>query len=143
MERRAEQAVLRTYVENQAILELILLYRASKCKKKQGAGQRGLFMGPYFYLFIRLLSAFFLFMSRCKQNKIKLSIIGCNLSKKHKITLYKTQNRESNYVDRTSFSLIFTRSYLPAQKFGDRHPNTIELAGCLVHALCDFKATWH
>ena len=32
LETRAPPAVLRTYVENQAILELILLYRASKCK---------------------------------------------------------------------------------------------------------------
>ena len=39
LETRAELAVLRTYVENQAILELILLYRASKCKqtKEQGS----------------------------------------------------------------------------------------------------------
>ena len=39
LETRAELAVLRTYVENQAILESILLYRASKCKqtKEQGA----------------------------------------------------------------------------------------------------------
>ena len=29
----AEPAVLRTYVENQAILEPILLYRGSKCKQ--------------------------------------------------------------------------------------------------------------
>ena len=33
LETRAELAVLRTYVENQAILEPILLYRASKCKQ--------------------------------------------------------------------------------------------------------------
>ena len=32
LETQAELAVLRTYVENQAILEPILLYRASKCK---------------------------------------------------------------------------------------------------------------
>ena len=31
--KRAEPAVLRTYVENQAILEPILLYRGSKCKQ--------------------------------------------------------------------------------------------------------------
>ena len=39
LETRAELAVLRIYVENQAILELILLYRASKCKqtKEQGS----------------------------------------------------------------------------------------------------------
>ena len=57
METRAELAVLRSYVENQAILE-------------QGrAGQQGLFMDPYFYFFIRLLLAFFSFSC---QNKIKL-----------------------------------------------------------------------
>ena len=39
LETRAEPAVLRTYVENEAILEPILLYRASKCKqtKEQGS----------------------------------------------------------------------------------------------------------
>ena len=39
LETRAEPAILRTYVENQAILEPILLYRASKCKqtKEQGS----------------------------------------------------------------------------------------------------------
>ena len=33
LETRAEPAVLRTYVDNQAILEPILLYRVSKCKQ--------------------------------------------------------------------------------------------------------------
>ena len=33
LETRTELAVLRTYVENQAILEPILLYWASKCKQ--------------------------------------------------------------------------------------------------------------
>ena len=32
---RAELALLRTYVENQAILEPILLYQASKCKQNK------------------------------------------------------------------------------------------------------------
>ena len=38
LETRAELAALHTNVENQAILELILLYRGSKCKhtKEQG-----------------------------------------------------------------------------------------------------------
>ena len=36
---QAKLAVLRTYVENQAILEPVLLYRTSKCKqtKEQGS----------------------------------------------------------------------------------------------------------
>ena len=33
LETRAELVVLRTYVENQAMRESILLYRASKCKQ--------------------------------------------------------------------------------------------------------------
>ena len=39
LEAQAEPAVLCTYVENQAILEPILIYRASKCKqtKEQGS----------------------------------------------------------------------------------------------------------
>ena len=39
LETQAELAVLRTYVENQTILEPILLYRVSKCKqtKEQGS----------------------------------------------------------------------------------------------------------
>ena len=38
LQTRAELAALRIYVENQAILEPILLYQASKCKqiKEQG-----------------------------------------------------------------------------------------------------------
>ena len=31
------------------------------------------------------------------------AIIGCNLSKKRKLTQYKTQNGESNYVDHNFF----------------------------------------
>ena len=33
LETRAELVVLRTYVENQAMRETLLLYRASKCKQ--------------------------------------------------------------------------------------------------------------
>ena len=97
-------------------------------------------MDSYFYLFIRLLSAFFFLCQDANKTRSHCAIIGCNLSKKLKLTLYKTQNRESNYVDH-KFSLIFTRSYLQVQNLGDRHPNTIELASCLFNVLCDFKAT--
>ena len=83
-------------------------------------------------------------MSRCKQNKVKL-LYNCNLSKKRKLTLYKTQNREPNYVDHKFFFNFYQElpTYLPMQNLGDRHPNTIELASWLVHVLCDFKASWH
>ena len=73
----------------------------------------------------------FSFMSRSNCDRI-----GCDYSNKHNLTLYKTRN-----VVTISSSLIFTRSYLPVQNLGDRHPNTIELPSWLVHVLCDFKAT--
>ena len=54
LEARAEVAVLRTYVENQAILEPTLVYQASKCKqtKEQGGEDCLSIMDSYFYLFI-------------------------------------------------------------------------------------------
>ena len=74
-------------------------------------------------------------MSRCNKTRSNCAIIGRNLSKKHKLTLYKTLNREPNYVDHKFF---FNFCYeLPVQKLGDRHANTIELASWLVHVLCD------
>ena len=62
-------------------------------------------MDPYFYLFIRLLSAFFLFFCQdANKTRSNGGIIGCNLSKrnktKNKSTMCKTQSREPNYVDR-------------------------------------------
>ena len=66
-------------------------------------------MDSYFYLFIRLLSAFFFLCQDANKTRSHCAIIGWNLSKKLKLTLYKTQNRESNYVDH-KFSLIFTRA---------------------------------
>ena len=94
-----------------------------------------------FIPFQKIIVSFF--PSLCQdanKSRSHCSIIGCNLSKKHKLTLYKTQNGESNY-DIIGFSLIFTRSYLPIQNLGDRHPNTIELASWLVLVFSDFKAT--
>ena len=55
-------------------------------------------MNSYFYLFIRF-SAFFLFYVKMQTKQDQTAIISCNLSKKHKPTPHKAQNRESNYVD--------------------------------------------
>ena len=38
LETRTELAILRSYVENQAILEPIVLYRASNCKQTKEQG---------------------------------------------------------------------------------------------------------
>ena len=57
-------------------------------------------MDPYFHLFIRLLSAFFSFFCQdANKTRSNRAIIGYNLSKRHKLTLCKTQGREQNYVD--------------------------------------------
>ena len=51
LETQAELAVLRSYVENQAILEPILLNRASKCKQTKGRAARTVY-GPVFFTFL-------------------------------------------------------------------------------------------
>ena len=75
--------------------------------------------GLIFLPFYEIIVSFFSFLCQ-DANKIRsnCAIIGCNLSKKHKLTLYKTQNGESNYVDH-KFFLIFTSSYLPARNLGN------------------------
>ena len=54
--------------------------------------------------FYKIIVSFFSFLSQ-DANKARpdCAIIGCNLSEKHKLTLYKTQNGESNYVGHKLF----------------------------------------
>ena len=97
--------------------------------------------GLIFLLFYQIIGSSFSFLCQDANKKTSnCAIIGCNLSKKHKLTQYKTKNGESNYVDH-KFFFNFYQELLPAQSFGDRHPNTIELPSWLVHVLRDFKAT--
>ena len=51
LETRADLVVLRTYVENQAILQPILLYRALKCKQTKEHGKVDCFLTPNFTFF--------------------------------------------------------------------------------------------
>ena len=60
LETRTEPAVLRTYVENQGILEPILLYRASKCKQTKEQGSEDIY-GLKFLHFYKTIVRFFLF----------------------------------------------------------------------------------
>ena len=60
LKTRAELAVLRTYFENQAILEPILLYRASKCKQTKEQGSWTVYE-PIFLPFCKIIVSFFLF----------------------------------------------------------------------------------
>ena len=98
LETRAELAVLRTYVENQSILELILFYLASKYKQTKEKGSDDCFWTHIFtfYFFIimfSLLSGFFLLFFFCQDANttgLNCAIISCTLSKKQKLALYQT-----------------------------------------------------
>ena len=46
---------------------------------------------------------FFFFISRCKQSKIKIFYVTLQFVKETKLTQYKTQNGESNYLDHKLF----------------------------------------
>ena len=95
---------------------------------------------PIFLPFYKIIVSFFSFFCQdANKTRSNSAIIDCNLSKKHKLILYKTQNGEQNYVD---YKVLFNFCQeLRVQKLGDRNPNTIELTSLLVHVLCDFKAT--
>ena len=90
-------------------------------------------------LYKNIISFFSFLCQDANKERSNFAILGCNLPKKHKLTLYKTQNGESNYVDH-KFFFNFYQELPPAQSLGDRHPNTIELPSWLVHVLCDSKS---
>ena len=55
-------------------------------------------------LFNKIIVSFFSFLCQdANKARSNCAIIGCNMSKKHKITQHKTQNGESNYVDHKFF----------------------------------------
>ena len=94
--------------------------------------------GLIFLPFYKITVNFFSFLCQnAKKTRSNCAIIGCNLSKKHKLTQHKTQNGESNYVDH-KFFFNFYQELPPVQSLGDRHPSTIELPSWLVY---DFKVT--
>ena len=72
LKTRAKLAVLRTYIENQAILEPFLLYRASNCKQTKEQGSNECLWTHIFTFLWDYCQLFFFILSRCKQNKIKL-----------------------------------------------------------------------
>ena len=99
LETRGEPAVLCVYVENQAILEPILLYRASKCKQAKEQGSEDC-LWTYIFTFLRDYYTFFSFF--CQNANIagsNCAIIGCYLAKKHKLALPQTWSKEPNYID--------------------------------------------
>ena len=90
LETQAELAILRTYVDNQAILEPILLYRGSKCKQTKDQGREDWLWTNIFYLFYKIIVSFFsFFCQNTNKRRSNCAIIDCNCSKKHKLILYK------------------------------------------------------
>ena len=60
--------------------------------------------GLIFLPFYKIIVSFFSFLCQdANKTRSNCAIIGCNLSKKHKLTLHKTQNGEPNYVDHKFF----------------------------------------
>ena len=60
--------------------------------------------GVIFFPSYQIIISFFSFLCEdANKTRSNCAIIGCNLSKKHKLTQYKTQNGESNYVDHKFF----------------------------------------
>ena len=89
----AELAVLRTYFENQAILEPILLYRSSRYKQTKEQGSNDGLSSHVFIFLCDYCQLFFFFFQNANKPGSKCATIGCNLSKKYKLALYKTQRR--------------------------------------------------
>ena len=60
--------------------------------------------GPIYSPFYKIIVSFFsFFCENANKTRSNCAIIACNLSKKHKLTHYKTQNGESNYVNHKFF----------------------------------------
>ena len=59
LETRVELAVIRTYVENQAILEPIIFYRVSKCKQTKEQGSEDCLWTHIFTIY-KIIVSFFL-----------------------------------------------------------------------------------
>ena len=86
-----------------------------------------------YLLFYKIIVSFFsFFYEDVNKTRANCAIIGYNLSKEHKLALYKTENGEPNYIDKFFFTFC---KELRVQKLGTK------LASWLMHVLCDFKAT--
>ena len=72
LETQAELAVRRTYVENQAILKPILLYRASQCKQTKEKCNEDCLWTHIFTFLCDCYQFSIPFLSRCKYSRIKL-----------------------------------------------------------------------
>ena len=68
--------------------------------------------GPIFLPFYKIIVSFFSFFCQdANKTGRNCAIIGCNMSKKHKLALYKTQSSEPNYVDHKFFFNVLLGAY--------------------------------
>ena len=104
LETPTELAVQRNYVKNQAILEPILLYRTLKCKQIKEQGSENC-LCTHVLPFYKTIVSFSFFCQDANKARSNRAIIGYNLSKKHKKTLYKTQSGDPNYVNYYRFEI--------------------------------------
>ena len=95
LETQAELPVLRTYVENQAKLESILLYHASKCKQTKEKGSDDCLWTYVFSFLLNYCQLFFRFLSRCKQNRIKLCYNRLQFVKEKQISTVKNTDQSA------------------------------------------------
>ena len=93
-------------------------------------------MDPYFYLFIKLLSAFFLFSVKMQTNKIKLCYNRLPFVKETQInTVYNTKRRAKLRSQIIRFSLIFARCYVYKNLGTDIQILQSWLAGWCMHCV--------
>ena len=118
-----ELAVLRTYVENQATQEPSPFYRASKCKQtKEQASEDCLWTHNLTFL-CDYCQLFFFFLSRCRQNRIKLCYNRLQfVKKKNKNKHCIKHSGDANYVDHKFFFNILlgatcTKTWVQTSKY--------------------------
>ena len=90
LETRTEPAILCVYVENQAILEPILLYRASKCKQTKEQGNEDCLWTIFSPFYVVIIHFFSFSCQNANITGLNCAIIGCNFSKKHRLALSQT-----------------------------------------------------
>ena len=89
LETRAQPAIICVfYVENQAILQPILLYRTSKWKQTKEQDSDDCLWTHIFTFLCDYYTFFFsFFCQNVNMTESDCAIIGCNLSKKHELAL--------------------------------------------------------
>ena len=105
LEARVEPAVLHTYVENQATPESIphsFLLASNVSKPRAARTVYGTMFLPFYVIIVSFFRhCIFFFSQDANKAESNCAIIGCNLSEKHKLTLYKTQSGEPTYGKNT------------------------------------------